>query len=169
MSFLTDPNLTFHRFSDGTIANDGRKVSSNESTNGAVWTTNTAMDYSTTNPTLAANDSATSATRILNESTANDAVHKRYSTYSSTYNDSNVTTTHNGSTMKLIQVQKDDSSSKQVSESRENLRRETDRDCREFGGNHVGVAMEIENLETRSRANDDELLRCFVRVATKVH
>jgi hypothetical protein len=116
MSFLTDPNLTFHRFSDGNIINDGRKVSSNEPNDGAVWTTNTALDYSAINPTLAANESATSATKILNESTSQDAVHKRYSTYSSTYNDSNVTTTHNGSTMKLIQVQKDDSSSKQVSE-----------------------------------------------------
>lgn len=121
MSFLTDPNLTFHRFSDGNITNDGRKVS-NESTDGPVWTTNTALDYSTINPTLAVNESATSATKILNESKGNDAVHKRYSTYSSTYNDSNVTTVHNGSTMKLIQVQKDDSSNKQVSDRKSSVR-----------------------------------------------
>lgn len=114
MSFLTDPNLTFHRFSDGTISSDGRKVMRNES---QVWTTGAALDYSTTNPTLAANDSATSRTKIL--ANEDDEVSKRYSTYSSTGNNSTVNAINTGSTMKLIQVQRkdsaNDSSSKQVS------------------------------------------------------
>lgn len=113
MSFLTDPNLTFHRFSDGTISSDGRKVMRNES---QVWTTGTPLDFSSTNPTLAANDSATSRTRILTHE--DDEVSKRYSTYSSTGKNSTVNATHSGSTMKLIQVQRkdsaNDSSNKQV-------------------------------------------------------
>lgn len=136
MSFLTQQNLTFHRFSDGTISCDGKKNPlSNpellpETGNQAqsIWTTNTALDYSTSmNPVM--NESATSTTNILPSAIDDDSIDKndgtkRYSAYSignnSTYS-SNVgnTTQHNGSTMKLIQVQKDDSdsSSKQVSPS----------------------------------------------------
>lgn len=123
MSFLTDPNLTFHRFSDGTISTDGRKAIIQKSES-AVWTTGTVLDYSAISPTLRANESATSTTKILStadETAEDDAVAKRYSTYSSTCNTSTASThhpTYNGSTLKLIQVQKEDSvdsSSKQVS------------------------------------------------------
>ena len=123
MSFLADQNLTFHRFSDGTISSDGRKVMENGSNIGPVWTTNTMLDYSTTNPTLMVNESAVSTTKILSptdEAAEDDAVNKRYSTYSSTCNNSMTSTlhpTHNGSTLKLIQVKKqdsNDSSNKQV-------------------------------------------------------
>lgn len=127
MSFLTDQNLTFHRFSDGTISCDGRKAMPSIATDGHVWTTNTVMDYSTTNPTLMVNESATSKTNILSptDETAEDdaAVNKRYSTYSSTCNNSTASTlhpAHNGSTLKLIQVKKEnsaDSPNKQVSVS----------------------------------------------------
>lgn len=121
MSFLTDPNLTFHRFSDGTISSEGRKAAG--SNDGPVWTTNALLDYSTTNPTLMANESATSATKILSpadEAAEIDSVNKRYSIYSSTCNNSTASTLHqtqNGSTLKLIQVKKqdsDDSTNKQV-------------------------------------------------------
>lgn len=118
MSFLTDPNLTFHRFSDGTISSDGRKVARNES---SVWTTNTTMDLSTTNPSLAANESTTSRSKICS-STSDDEVNKRFSTYSSACNNSTLNTHHNGSTLKLIQVHKEDAadaSNKQVSRDRE--------------------------------------------------
>lgn len=123
MSFLTDPNLTFHRFSDGTISCDGSKATKKESVNVSVWTTNTALDYSTTNPTLTVNDSATSTTKILstaNEAVEDDAMNKRFLKYSSSCNNFPASTslpTHSGSTMKLIQVKKDssDSSNKQVS------------------------------------------------------
>lgn len=121
MSFLTDQNLTFHRFSDGTITGDARKAA-DEHDNGSVWTTGTVLDYSAINPTLLANDSATSTAMILSpadsSSTGDCGGNKRYSTYSSTCNNSTATTTHNGSTTKLIQVKREDSSdskNKQVS------------------------------------------------------
>lgn len=134
MSFLTEQNLTFHRFSDGTLSNDGKKNPLCEiSPTDSIWTTNAAMDYScVTNPTLVANESATSTTKILpsavDDSTDNnDNISKRYSTYSvcnnSTTSSGVNNTQYNGSTMKLIHVQKDDSdsSSKQVSSSSKNL------------------------------------------------
>lgn len=130
MSFLTEQNLTFHRFSDGTISGDVKKNPLNnpellpDGQTQSIWTTNTALDYSVSNSAM--NASATSTTNIL-PSTIDDSIDKndgtkRYSAYSignnSTYS-SNVgnTTQHNGSTLKLIQVKKDesDSSSKQVS------------------------------------------------------
>lgn len=123
MSFLTDPNLTFHRFSDGTISCDGRKTMPSSINDGQVWTTNTVMDYSTTNPTLVVNESARSTAKILSpadETAEDDKFNKRFSTYSSTCNNSTASTTHpthSGSTMKLIQVHKedaDDSKNKQV-------------------------------------------------------
>lgn len=122
MSFLTDQNLTFHRFSDGTISCEARKAMQP----GQVWTTGTVLDYSTTNPTLMVNDSATSTSKILSpadEAAEDDSVNKRYSTYSSQFNNSAPSTPHptyTGSTMKLIQVKKEDSSdsaNKQVSDS----------------------------------------------------
>lgn len=116
MSFLTDPNLTFHRFSDGTITSDGQK--SNGDGKQSVWTTRVAMDYSTTNPTLEVNENDTSTAKIIPDD-VDDSLTKRYSTYSSTCNNSTTSThpQHNGSTLKLIQVQKDDNdrTNKQVS------------------------------------------------------
>lgn len=132
MSFLAQQNLTFHRFSDGTISNDGKKNPLNnpellpDSTQTqSIWTTNASLDYNATNiPQM--NESATSTTKIL-PSTIDESIDKndgvkRYSAYSignnSTYSSTvGNNTTHNGSTMKLIQVKKDesDSSSKQVS------------------------------------------------------
>lgn len=142
MSFLTDPNLTFHRFSDGTISCDGRKATQNGATDASVWTTGTALDYSTTNPTLVVNDSATSTSKILSpadESAENDSVSKRFSSYSSTFNNSAPSTPHptyTGSTMKLIQVKKEDSvdsSNKQVSGcSRLGMRENRFRDFQTF-------------------------------------
>lgn len=128
MSFLTDPNLTFHRFSDGTISCDGRKAMPNGAVDAPVWTT--GLDYSTTNPTLLVNESATSTTKILSpadDSGEVDSVSKRFSTYSSTFNNSTPSTPHptyTGSTMKLIQVKKEDSvdsSNKQVSKTPRNI------------------------------------------------
>jgi hypothetical protein len=123
MSFLTEQNLTFHRFSDGTITCDVKKNPLGDP-QPPIWATNASMDYSATNPTLMANESATSATKIL-PSTIDDSIDrtdggkKRYSAYSvgnnSTISSTANNTTHNGSTMKLIQVQKDDNDSKQVS------------------------------------------------------
>jgi hypothetical protein len=124
MSFLTEQNLTFHRFSDGTISSEGKKSGLNENKNKQqIWTTNTELDFSATNPTLLANDSATSTTKILpsvDELTDSDAVSKRYSSYSvcnsTTTSTVGNSTLKNGSTMKLIHVQKDeaDTSNKQV-------------------------------------------------------
>lgn len=123
MSFLADQNLTFHRFSDGTITSDGQKATKNgicDDSKQPVWTTNSMLDYSTTNPSLVANETVTSTTKILRDDhSPDDSVSKRYSTYSSTCNNStsNVLPQNSGSTMKLIQVQKDDTdrSNKQVS------------------------------------------------------
>jgi hypothetical protein len=119
MSFLTDRNLTFHRFADGTVSSNEDKSSlSQPKMNESVWTTSTTLDFSATNPTLNINDeSSTSKTAILRD----NSINKRFSTYSSTFDSSTVAhsrnTTHNGSTMKLIQINKEDSndsSSKQV-------------------------------------------------------
>lgn len=127
MTFLADQNLTFHRFSDGTITCDGRKAI--PQVEGQVWTTNTALDYSTTNPTLMVNDSAVSTTKILPQAdgdAADEPVNKRYSTYSSTCNNSTASTHqlgHNGSTTKLIQLKRDDSPNKQVSNPRKPIQR----------------------------------------------
>ena len=131
MSFLAQQNLTFHRFSDGTISNDGKKNPLNnpellpDTQTQSIWTTNASLDYNATNiPQM--NASATSTTKIL-PSTIDESIDKndgvkRYSAYSignnSTYSSTvGNNTTHNGSTVKLIQVKKDesDSSSKQVS------------------------------------------------------
>ena len=120
MSFLTDQNLTFHRFSDGNITGDARKAAHGLG-DGSVWTTGTELDYSAINPTLQANDSATSTAMILSpadESSGDCNGNKRYSTYSSTCNNSTATAIHNGSTTKLIQVKREDSAdstNKQVS------------------------------------------------------
>jgi hypothetical protein len=119
MSFLTDQNLTFHRFSDGTLLNDGHKTSQNMTSESPVWTTGTALDYSGINPAFTANENASSA--VLSDEKADELVSKRYSTYSSTCNNSTTSTqnvTNTGSTLKLIQVQRKDStdtSSSQVS------------------------------------------------------
>jgi hypothetical protein len=116
MSFLTDKNLTFHRFADGTVSSNEDKSKTIPNANESVWTTSTTLDFSTTNPTLNANESSTSKTTILRD----DSINKRFSTYSSTFDNSVANSrnaTHNGSTMKLIQVHKEDtndSSSKQV-------------------------------------------------------
>lgn len=137
MSFLTEQNLTFHRFSDGTISCESKKnpLNNPEMINDksmqphAIWTTNASLDYSATNPTLIVNESASSTTKILPSAIDlsidnNDSVSKRYSAYSvgnnSTVSSTVNNTQHNGSTMKLIHVAKDDSdsSSKQVSLSK---------------------------------------------------
>ncbi|XP_070509648.1 sodium-dependent nutrient amino acid transporter 1-like [Chironomus tepperi] len=130
MSFLTQQNLTFHRFSDGTISNDGKKNPLNnpellpDTQTQSIWTTNASLDYNATNNHPQMNESATSTTKIL-PSTIDESIDKndgvkRYSAYSignnSTYSSTvGNNTTHTGSTMKLIQVKKDeaDSSSKQ--------------------------------------------------------
>jgi hypothetical protein len=118
MSFLTEQNLTFHRFSDGTMACEGTKKNPlHDPQHQSIWATNASLDY---NPTLMANESATSTTKILPPAiedsieTRSDAVSKRYSAYSvgntSTISSTVNNTQHNGSTLKLIQVQKDDKS-----------------------------------------------------------
>lgn len=119
MSFLTDRNLTFHRFGDGTISSAEEK-SPQPNPNESVWTTSTVLDYSAVNPTLAVDESATSKTKILS-SPNDDTINKRYSCYSSTFDSSSAAVsrnaTHNGSTLKLIQVHKEDltdDTSKQV-------------------------------------------------------
>jgi len=116
MSFLTDGNLTFNRFADGTISSAEDKSTSSPPTNPneSIWTTSTTLDFSAMN----ANESSASKTAILRD----DSINKRFSTYSSTFDNSVANSrnaTHNGSTMKLIQVHKEDtsdSSSKQVRE-----------------------------------------------------
>jgi len=132
MSFLSDQNLTFHRFSDGTISTEGRlengtarsALEQHQEESPPVWTTHaTMMDYSINNPTLLANETVSSTRKILvadeDEAAEDDkSISKRYSTYSSTTICNNSTASgvpqQNGSTMKLIQVQRDDDS-KQVS------------------------------------------------------
>lgn len=115
MSFLTDGNLTFHRFADGTISSaEDKSTSPPTNPNESIWTTSTTLDFSAMN----ANESSASKTAILRD----DSINKRFSTYSSTFDNSVANSrnaTHNGSTMKLIQVHKEDtsdSSSKQVRE-----------------------------------------------------
>ena len=128
MSFLAQQNLTFHRFSDGTISNDGKKNPLNnpellsDPQTQSIWTTDASLDYTATNiPQMNESTTKILPSTIDESIDKNDGV-KRYSAYSignnSTYSSTvGNNTTHNGSTMKLIQVKKDesDSSSKQVS------------------------------------------------------
>lgn len=146
MSFLTDQNLTFHRFSDGTMSFDtlkARQLSSNDPSyddqgikrkisnlsdyqppsemRPTVWTTKTKYNnYSTNNPDLLMNESTTSTTRIIpDDNVATPSTLNDYSFLTTTpYNQNTNSTHHNGSTMKLITVTKDDSdqsSNQQVS------------------------------------------------------
>ncbi|KAG5679433.1 hypothetical protein PVAND_009000 [Polypedilum vanderplanki] len=129
MSFLTEQNLTFHRFSDGRTSCEAKTnplcdpelINTQQQ---SIWATNASLDYSNTNPTLIANENETSTMKIL-PSTIDDSIDnrsdagarkKRYSAYSvgntSTISNTTVNNTqHNGSTMKLIQIKKDDDNS----------------------------------------------------------
>lgn len=136
MSFLTDQNLTFHRFSDGTMSFDGmkaRKISSNDPAydksgikrkisnlsdyqppsemHSTVWTTKSKYNYSTNNPDLLVNESTTSTARIIPDDTTTPSMNDYNFLASTPYNTSTTNSTHplqNGSTMKLITVTKDD-------------------------------------------------------------
>jgi hypothetical protein len=137
MSFLTDQNLTFHRFSDGTLSLEGmksRKISSNEipyddtkvkrkvsnlsdyhpasELQSTVWTTRTKYNYNANHPDLLANETATSTARIIpddNNGTLNVTTPSTLNEFQYIPSSCNNSTHHNGSTMKLITVTKDDS------------------------------------------------------------
>ena len=116
MSFLADQNLSFHRFSDGTISCQGNKVLTNDENRSQIWTTSSPLDFSTiTDTTLIANESAKLPT--VDELSNKDASTKRSSSYSVSCNNSVDQSLQNGSTLKLIQLKNkedSDSSSKQV-------------------------------------------------------
>ena len=111
MSFLADQNLSFHRFSDGTISCQGNKVLTNDENRSQIWTTSSPLDFSTiTDTTLIANESAKLPT-------VDELSTKRSSSYSVSCNNSVDQSLQNGSTLKLIQLKNkedSDSSSKQV-------------------------------------------------------
>ena len=111
MSFLADQNLSFHRFSDGTISCQGNKILTNDENRSQIWTTSSPLDFSTiTDTTLIANESAKLPT-------VDELSTKRSSSYSVSCNNSVDQSLQNGSTLKLIQLKNkedSDSSSKQV-------------------------------------------------------
>lgn len=138
MSFLTDQNLTFHRFSDGTMSYEGgpksRKISHDPTDesgikrkfsnltdyqppaemHSTVWTTKSKYNnYSTNNPDLVMSESTTSSARIIPDgntttpSTINDFNFLSSTPYNTTAS-SGAHPHHNGSTMKLITVAKED-------------------------------------------------------------
>ena len=113
MSFLADQNLSFHRFSDGTISCQGNKVLTNDENRSQIWTTSSPLDFSTiTDTTLIANESAKLPT-------VDELSTKRSSSYSVSCNNSVDQSLQNGSTLKLIQLKNkedSDSTSKQVSD-----------------------------------------------------
>lgn len=115
MSFLADQNLSFHRFSDGTISCQGNKIDANRS---QIWTTSSPLDFSTiTDTTLIANEST--KLPAVDELSNKDISTKRSSSYSVSCNNSVDQSLQNGSTLKLIQLKNkedSDSSSKQVSD-----------------------------------------------------
>lgn len=135
MSFLTDQNLTFHRFSDGTISSINqqpktpqfldkeikRKMSDSSNYLPAphnqpeIWTTSTKFDYSSNVDNL---DETVGSKRKMLQSTPSTASEFKYLPSTpggkSTMARSVSTNYTGGSTMKLISITKDDQKNKQV-------------------------------------------------------
>lgn len=104
MSFLSDENLTFHRFSDGSISHDGKKIISDATNGTPIWTTSSPLELT----------NATDTT--LPENETSDHVSKRSSSYSTNFNNFTENSLQNGSTLKLIHVNsKEDLDNKEVS------------------------------------------------------
>lgn len=135
MSFLADQNLTFHRFSDGTISSVNqntktpqyldkeikRKMSDSSNYLPAphnqpeIWTTSTKFDYSSNLDTL--DETAGSNRKMLqtSPSSASDFKYLPSTPGSKSTMARSISTNYTGgSTMKLISITKDDQKNKQV-------------------------------------------------------